>query len=233
MKRLLLLAVLAGCGDRPALEVGRDLFSDPSASQAGSNPFSCATCHEVAAQPDNLLPGYTMHDVAGREAFWGGTVPTLLDAMNQCITQFMRGRALPPEDERGRALYVYLRSLSPSPALPTRPLTVVKDIVDVPSGDAGRGAQVWDLACATCHGEPSTGEGRLSDQVSRVPDETVAMFGADPKTGARLITIEKVRHGKFYSVGGNMPLYSLEALSDAQLGDLLAYLETFGLPKAP
>jgi thiosulfate dehydrogenase len=39
-----------------------------------------------------------------------------------------------------------------------------------------------------------------------------------------------VRHGKFYNVGGNMPLFSLEALSDAQLGDILAYLEGFGLP---
>ena len=27
--------------------------------------------------------------------------------------------------------------------------------------------------------------------------------------------------------------FSREALSDAQLGDLLAYLETFGLPKSP
>ena len=44
------------------------------------------------------------------------------------------------------------------------------------------------------------------------------------------MTIEKVRHGKFFSVGGNMPLFSLEALSDAQLGDVLAYLEMFGLP---
>ena len=32
-------------------------------------------------------------------------------------------------------------------------------------------------------------------------------------------------------LGGNMPPFSLEALSDDQLGDVLAYLEMFGLPQ--
>jgi mono/diheme cytochrome c family protein len=30
-----------------------------------------------------------------------------------------------------------------------------------------------------------------------------------------------------------MPLFSLEAMTDAQLGDVLAYLEQFGLPPSP
>ena len=56
---------------------------------------------------------------------------------------------------------------------------------------------------------------------------------ASPAKGTRPITIEKVRHGKYFGVGGNMPLYSLEALSDAQLSDILAYLEKFGLSPPP
>jgi thiosulfate dehydrogenase len=39
-----------------------------------------------------------------------------------------------------------------------------------------------------------------------------------------VVVIEKTRHGRFFGVGGNMPLYSLEALSDEDLGALLAYL---------
>ena len=231
MRRALAVAVLvAGCGSRPALDYGRALFSDATVSTAASNPFSCSTCHETGATTSKSLPGYTMHDAAVRPAWWGGAVTTLLDATNQCVTEFMRGKALAPDDEKGRAIFVYLESLAPDASAPTLPLTVTQNIVDVPSGDAGRGKMWWDQGCGNCHGAPHTGDGRISDVASLVPDDSLAAHGTDPKTGARPVVIEKVRHGKFFNVGGNMPLFSLEALSDAQLGDILAYLETFGLP---
>lgn len=222
-----------GCGARPAEEYGRALFDDPGVSSAASNRFRCSTCHEIAPQPGGVHPGYDLYDAAARPAWWGGTVTTLLDATNQCITSFMRGKALAPDDDKGRALFVYLKSQSPDATAPLQPLTVVQNIVDVPSGDAGRGAATWKQACAGCHGAPHTGEGRLSDTVSLVPDDSIAAHGSDPMTGARPVVIEKVRHGKFFNVGGDMPLFSVEALSDAQLGDILAYLEQFGLPPSP
>ena len=234
MKRaLVVVALVAGCGSRPALDYGRALFSDTSVSSAASNPFKCSTCHEVTPAPTKLLPGYVLYDSTVREAWWGGTVTTLLDATNQCVQQFMRGNALSADDEKGRALFVYLASLSPDATAPTLPLTVVQNIVDVPSGDATRGKMWWDQGCGNCHGAPHTGAGRLSDVVSLVPDDSLQAHGTDPKTGARPVVIEKVRHGKFFNVGGNMPLFSTEALSDAQLGDILAYLEGFGLPPSP
>ena len=39
-----------------------------------------------------------------------------------------------------------------------------------------------------------------------------------------LVVIEKVRHGRFFDIGGVMPPFSLESLSNAQLSDLLAFL---------
>jgi thiosulfate dehydrogenase len=228
-RALVLLTLIAGCGSRSAQEYGRALFDDPSVSSAASNPFRCATCHEVVAQPTLLHPGYTLFDSVARPAWWGGTVTTLLDATNQCITQFMRGNALAAGDEKGRALFVFLSSKSPDASAPLLPLTVVQNIVDVPSGDAGRGMTTWQQACAGCHGDPHTGKGRLSDLVSIVPDDTLT---AHP-TNSRLVVIEKVRHGKFFNVGGNMPPFSVEALADASLGDLLAYLQQFMLPATP
>lgn len=240
MKRALAVALLvAGCGSRPAVDYGRALFSDATVSTAASNPFKCSTCHETGATTMKSLPGYTMYDAAVRPAWWGGTVTTLLDATNQCVTQFMRGKALAPDDDKGRALFVYLESLAPDMPSPmqlltqVQPLSVTQNIVDVPSGDATRGKMWWDQGCGNCHGAPHTGDGRISDVASLVPDDSLAAHGTDPKTGARPVVIEKVRHGKFFNVGGNMPLFSLEALSDAQLGDILAYLETFGLPPSP
>jgi thiosulfate dehydrogenase len=229
-RALVFVALAAGCGSRPAVDYGRALFSDATVSSAASNPFKCSTCHEIVPTAVKSLPGYTMYDSTVRAAWWGGTVTTVLDATNQCVSQFMRGKPLADDDEKGRAIFVYLSSLSPDASAPTLPLTVVQNIVDVPSGDATRGKMWWDQGCGNCHGAPHTGDGRISDVASLVPDDSLAAHGTDPKTGARPVVIEKVRHGKFFNVGGNMPLFSLEALSDAQLGDILAYLEGFGLP---
>jgi thiosulfate dehydrogenase len=229
---LLIVVAAAGCGARPALEYGRALFDDPGVSDAKSNPFRCASCHDVTADSP-LRPGYTLYDAAVRPSWWGGSEVTLLDAVNQCVVELMRGHALTVDDEKSRALYVYLQSLAPDGSAPARPLTIVQDIVDVPSGDAGRGAQVWRGGCQGCHGDPHTGKGRIADIASIVPDESLAAHGTSPTMGARPVVIEKVRHGKFFRVGGNMPLFSLEVVSDEQLGDLLAYLESFGLPRSP
>jgi thiosulfate dehydrogenase len=225
---LLVCALLAGCTESAA-EYGKSLFDDPKLSSAASNPFSCSTCHETV-DPTVTRPGYTLKDSASRPSWWGGQVTTLLDAVNQCVVNFMRGKPLAADDDKGRALYVYLQSLSPDPTAPALPLTVVQNIMDIPSGDPAAGQQLWNETCAICHGAAHTGEGRLSDLVSLVPDDSIAAHGTDPRTGARPVVIEKVRHSPFFRVGGNMALYSLEAMSDAQLGDLLAYLEGFGLP---
>jgi thiosulfate dehydrogenase len=223
--------LLAGC-TISAHDYGRELLGESSVSDAFSNSFSCLTCHETAQAPTQLRPGYTLYNVSDRPSYWGGFELNLLDAMNVCIVDFMRGQPLAADNEKARAIKVYLDSISPDPSPSPLPMTIVKNIVDVPSGDAGRGKDVWDRSCANCHGAPHTGAGRISTASSLVPDDSLAAHGTDPKTGARIITIEKVRHGKYFNVGGNMALYSLEALSDAQLGDVLGYLEMFGLPKS-
>jgi thiosulfate dehydrogenase len=225
------LSLLAGC-TQSASERGEALFSDSALSSAASNPFSCATCHDVTPTPTRLAPGYSLYDVVHRPSYWGGPVTNLLQAVNLCLVDFMRGRALSPDEVDGRALLAYLERLSPSPASPALPLTVVRDIADVPSGDPQQGEAFYAQACGNCHGAPHTGDGRLSDRVSIIPDETIANHGTDPRTGARLILIEKVRHGRYFGVFGNMPPFSLEALPDQTLGAILGYLEGFGLPPA-
>lgn len=222
-------ALLIGC-TQTAEQYGQQLFGSTGVSDANSNPFSCATCHDPAANSTLVRPGYGLYDAAARPTFWGGFETDLLDALNQCVTQFMDGDALATDDDKGRALHAYLEEISPDASSPPLPLTVVQTIVDVPSGDPAMGKQVWDGTCAVCHGQPHTGQGRISTLASLVPDDSLAAHGTNPKTGARPVVIEKVRHGKFFMVGGRMPLYSVEALSDAELGSVLGYLEMFGLP---
>jgi thiosulfate dehydrogenase len=233
MRWLVLVGLVGGCAPKTALEYGQQLFHDPGVSTAASNDFTCATCHVTVANSALPYAGYTMHDVTARASWWGGFETTLLDSINQCVTNFMVGRELAATDDKARSLLVYLESLSPDPSAPPLPLTVVQNIVDVPSGDAAAGKTIYNETCGNCHGAPHTGLGRLTPRASVIPDETISVHGPDPTIGARPVTIEKVRHGKFFSIGGIMSLSSLEALSDAQLGDVLAYLEQFGLPPSP
>ncbi len=219
---------LVGCGGTTsAADFGEELFQDARLSESQFNRFSCATCHVAtpALEGGRINAGYSLRNVASRISWWGGSEVRLLDAVNFCYVSFMRGVSpLEPEEPEARALYEYLVRISPGPEAPALPFTVVKDIAEVPRGDAGRGAEVFRAACRACHGEPHTGEGRLTELASVLPEvvnDYDQIFPGIPKS---LVVIEKVRHGQFFHVGGNMPLYSLEALSDEELGALLAFL---------
>jgi thiosulfate dehydrogenase len=36
--------------------------------------------------------------------------------------------------------------------------------------------------------------------------------------------VEKVRHGRFFNIGGVMPFYTAEALSDQTIADILSHM---------
>ena len=227
----LVLAAAAGCRSRPftpAVEVGEKLFGSPTLSSSMFNDFSCATCHTNTDEPpEGFFPsGYSLRNSAFRTSYWGGYEPNLLDATNFCLVYFMRGDPLTRDDPAGRALYEYLASVSPERPSPGLPLTVEENIADVPRGDAARGEEVYETACARCHGSYPEGNGRLNERVSRFTEayEFYEEEFPELKGDWSLVVIEKVRHGQFFGIGGNMPLYSLEAMSDEDLGALLAYM---------
>jgi thiosulfate dehydrogenase len=225
---LLAAGIAGGCqDDEPegpvaAADLGQHLFHDPDFSGSRFNTFACGTCHADEPGDTTIRSGYSLVGSAFRPTYWGGYEARLIDAVSFCLVFFMRGEAIDPADPRGRALYEYLVRISPDPE-DALPLTVVANITAIDPGDARRGATVWDEACAVCHGAPHTGRGRISDLASVVPETAIEFadqIGADPD----LVIIERVRHGQFFGVGGNMPLFSREVLSDEDLGALLAYL---------
>ncbi|MET0404855.1 MAG: c-type cytochrome [Cystobacter sp.] len=222
--------LLAGCGGpTPAEEFGEALFRDSRLSTSQYNAYSCATCHATTDEEarEKLYPGMSLRDVASRPHWWGGYEVSLLDAVNFCYTSFMRGSApLEAEETKSRALYEYMASLSPRTQTPPQSFTLVRDITDVPRGDARRGAEVYRAACQDCHGEARTGKQRLTAQAPVLPNVSEEYGQLFPEVTPAVVFIEKVRHGRFFGVGGNMPPYSREALSDEDLGALLSY---FGL----
>lgn len=204
-------------------EKGKALFSDPRFSPSVFNTFSCATCHAVDDQDARMLSGYDLRNVTQRVRTWGGYERDLLAAVNVCFVYFMRGQPLSREDANAQALYEYLHSLTGGSA-DTRPMGVVKQAADVPRGDVTTGARVYERACLGCHGSKDTGDGRISNRASILPNVQADYDAIFPGIPHAVVFVEKVRHGQFFGVGGNMPFFSTEALSDADLGALLAYL---------
>lgn len=235
-------AVGPGCDEGQAVMLpaevrGRALVHDPDFSGSEFNVFACTTCHTTTAADDGAVAS-TLFGVVDRESWWGGSKASLSEAVDFCYVYFMRGfPGLDRASDDGRALYEYLLSLSSGAALPTRPMTVVEAVYDPGDrgdrgepgdrpaivGDAAAGAEVYERACAVCHGEKSTGIGRLGSNVAVIP-EASEEFARDNNVPLRLVLAEKVRHGQFFGVGGNMPLYPLERMSDEELADLLEYL---------
>lgn len=228
------LAAATGCSSEPrverltATEHGRDLFSSVDASDSRVNRFTCATCHEAlpGSSAGRILPGAALAGVVDRPTFWGGVHSDLLRAVNDCRYFFMGAQtSWTRNDEPARALYLYLASL-PRAAPAAQPFTIVAVASNVGAGDASRGAQVFDASCASCHGRPHSGEGKLGDRIPTLPEESRRYFeglGFDA-TEVRVTFVEKVRHGAFLGLYGSMPPYSKEAMSDADLGSLLTFL---------
>jgi thiosulfate dehydrogenase len=95
------------------------------------------------------------------------------------------------------------------------------------TGDITHGEQVYESACKTCHGDKDSGHGRISDATTILNSQLSADYDQLFGTGTsihNIVVTEKVRHGQFYGIGGNMPFFSQEKLPDSDLTDLEAYL---------
>lgn len=223
-------AACAGCTtETPAAEAGAAAFNDPHAfSRSEFNNFSCATCHLPSddAPTDRRDAGYSLEGVVARTAFWGGNELRLQDAVDACVTYFMRGTDFDPQADASRQLYEYLESITPTDADPTPlPFTVVENIVAIPAGDATRGETLYVQACQQCHGAVHTGEGNIIEPKPIVmPEYTDGYDMVFPGVPHGLVVIEKIRHGRFFNVGGTMAPFSKEAMTDEEIGDLLAFL---------
>jgi thiosulfate dehydrogenase len=223
-------AVLAAAcgGEISGAERGEEVFESSGLSPSDLNVFSCATCHSAdeGAGPTDGPPGYRMFGVAARTRYWGDDYARLRDAVDACLVFFMKGEPLADDDDDFHALYEYLVSITPDGAAgEPYPFTVVENVADVPRGDPGRGGEVYQRACQRCHGEAFSADGSILRDEVNLPGVTADYPEDFPGVEPSLVVIEKVRHGRFFDIGGEMPPFSEEAMSDDDLGALLSFLE--------
>jgi thiosulfate dehydrogenase len=210
---------------------GRELFQSKALSSSALDLFSCATCHDpLARDPELIKPGAVLAGVTERPSYWGGQEADLLSAIDDCRTEFMAASTpLGVHDLDADALYAYLASLTPGDT-DAVPFTVVREIADIPRGDATRGTATYAMACKQCHGQIHSGFGRLDELVPVLPDDTLLAHAPPAYTPRlqRLVFIEKTRHGVFLNYGGQMPPFSSETLPDDDLSDVLEALGVLG-----
>jgi thiosulfate dehydrogenase len=225
---LLAVCLMLGCSGGAeaehvtAQERGRELFHDGSTS---ATKASCASCHPLGSEADRIYPGADLRGVSSRSSFWGGQENDLLQAVNACRTLFQGLSALEPSTREAADLYAFLESLTGSPD--PVPFTVVNSVLDLDPGDAERGRSTYAAACQPCHGEANAGAGHLSAVIPVLPDDALAKHLSYSALEQRLVFVEKARHGRFFGYGGFMPPFSLEALPDRELADLLSALELY------
>lgn len=216
-----------------AIDHGAALFVDPTIAGTTLNSYSCATCHENgAADASRIRTGASLVGVTKRPSYWGEQELDLLRAMNACSYYFMlKSSPFSADDDEAQALYAYLESISQgSDGTNAVPFSVVVSIVDLPPGDATRGKGLYDRGCAYCHGPAHTGKDRPVARAPILPEQTLQEhpLGEYTATEQRLVFVEKVRHGGFISYSGEMPPFSTEKLPDADLADILQYLDLYG-----
>lgn len=217
------VALLSGCADgTTALQRGEALFHDPTLSPSTANATTCATCHRTNNEPDTrILAGGSLLGVANRETYFGGRERDLRAAVNYCLRRFMRHPSREPlseTDPRGLDLLTYLESLEGPDA--SVPWTVSLIDGTLPAGDATHGATIYDNGCRGCHGDTTTGTGRLTQFIAAIPTDTIE----EHAEFARVISAQKVRAGAFYGLGGDMAPFSPEVLSDQDLADVIEYI---------
>jgi thiosulfate dehydrogenase len=213
-----------------AADRGEVYFASSASSPSKLNFYSCATCHGLSPEDHErfILPGAWLGGVVERPSYWAGQEVDLLRAINDCRSEFLVApQPLEATDADARDLFAYLSELEPKQTEPVA-FTVVRDLDNIPRGDAQAGLQDYASACAYCHGEIDSGLGQLSGRFPVLPQETVAAHPGYTPRLLRLVFIEKVRHGAFLNYGGDMPPFSREVLSDEHLGNILEALGITG-----
>lgn len=215
MRRAIWILLLVGCTPRhrSAEERGRAVYESPKASNAVSNPFSCATCHEKG-------PGGSLAGATKRRSFWGGQRRELLASINDCRKAFMDARTpWNADDGDARDLYAYLASTSGPAEIP-----FTTEMKTLPVAKATDGEVVYVRACKGCHGDVHDGKGRVATFVPILPEEPKRSHGALSPGELTTAMHRRVREGAFSEKSGSMPPFSREVLSDADLAAVFAYL---------
>jgi mono/diheme cytochrome c family protein len=202
---------------------GRTVYETPD---AGGNAFSCSNCH--ASVPDEESPvihvASSLHDAICRPSYKLGQLETFLEAANTCRVHWMETTAWVEADPGHQDLAAFLTSLAPLGIAPTVDYEIAQPAIQGDAtGDADLGCELYHRTCVACHGPEAAGT-HLAPSLVELPiraDFIRALARLGGPTGS-------IYEGL---LGGLMPFWSRDRLSDLELEDIVTYLTTRPLPE--
>jgi thiosulfate dehydrogenase len=220
-----------------AVRRGRDLImrtyaligpevADPARRYAGNN-LSCQSCHLQAGTKQFGLPLLGVVADYPRYAARAGSVGTISDRINGCMTRSMNGRPLPQGGTDLVDMIAYLKFLSDrrpvGVSTPGRGAGTMPELSR--AADPAHGAAVYARTCAACHG--ADGKGHRVGSVGDAKGYAVPPLWGDDSfnDGAgmdRLINAANFVHG-------NMPVgtsWKAPSLSPPDAWDVTAFVLT-------
>lgn len=215
---------VCGTPTEKTIERGAMIYS---AADPLGNLFSCATCHDVTPPVEDaplVRPGHSLHDALSRPHYKNGRVETFLGAANVCRFDWMITNVWTEDDPDFLDVVSFLKSMAtPGPAEPIEIHIVPPRVKGPATGDAMRGCETFHTRCVICHSEGASG----SDLAP-----TLVAFPLEPdyiRQRARLSGNPDGVYGDL--IGGVMPFWGEDRLSDDQLEDIVTYLTTRPLPE--
>jgi mono/diheme cytochrome c family protein len=218
------LLALAACdesqGSTIEITEGERVFSEPLPD---GNTFTCSTCH-AASEPaaDGLTrPGHPLAGATRRATFKNGQVTELLEAVNSCQVEWMNAEPWTEDDPAWLALFEFLDGLEGA-GDPVE-FEIVQPPLGLGGGDADAGRETFNGSCAVCHARDGIGS-QLAP--------SVAMRGLDPTLIAQRVRTSGRAESAVYEglTGGVMPFWAADRLSDDELRDIIAWIESTGDP---
>ena len=196
-------------------------FTPESLPQYVKSNMRCVSCHENDGTKATAAPLTGSHARFPKYLSRSGTVVTLADRVNFCMTRSLAGTALPLDSREMEDILAYLAFISHDVPV-GRHLSAADGLLsmkDTLVGDTLRGHTLFTATCAICHQADGAGH-------SPIP----ALWGP----GSITIEASMARHERAASfIFHNMPQTAPGSLTEQQAFDLAAYIDSHPRPDAP
>jgi thiosulfate dehydrogenase len=196
-------------------------FTPESLPNYVTSNMRCVSCHENDGTKATAAPLTGSHARFPKYLSRSGSVITLADRVNFCMTRSLAGAALPVDSREMDDILAYLAFISRDVPV-GRKLSAADGLLpmkDTLVGDTLRGHTLYAATCAVCHQADGSGH-------SPIP----ALWGA----GSFTIAASMARQERAASfIVHNMPQTAPGSLTAQNAFDLAAYIDAHARPDAP
>ena len=184
----------------------------------GAN-LACTSCHLDQGRRGTAAPLTGVFARYPKYIERSGAVVSMEDRVNYCMTRSLAGTRLPNDSREMQDIVAYLAYMARG--VPVGAHLPVEGMPAMPKGlgDTARGAEVYTVACARCHGADGAG-------LAKVP----ALWG--PLSFSFCASMARQERAASF-IRHNMPFDKPGTLSDQEAYDVAAYITAKARPDLP